>query len=266
MEISSNVGGRQPIKLEEDRVRSHATKGSLMAKILVVEDEKAHQLIIRKALDGRHEVVVADGFQHALDLLPQSNWGLFLLDIMLPDGDGFDLCSRLRADRKFDRTPVMFLTSKQNVESKVLGFRLGADDYIVKPCDPAELNARIEARLRNASKSLETMNFTEGDLTFQFDRQKVVALEGENSECHLDLTPLEFKLLYFLASHRDHAFSREQIIKEVWGEGTNVLERSVDTYVAALRRKLDTRGQYIRSVHGVGYKFTVDSRSLKSAS
>ena len=232
-------------------------------KILIVEDDASQQLIISKALSANYQLSLVESFAKAMELIETvKDFELFILDIMLPDGDGFELCAQVRMQEPYDQTPVIFLSSKDEVKSKVLGFSLGADDYIVKPCDPMELRARVESKIKkNQVKNKSLRNLTEGNLFFDLDRQNVYEKgEGGANNDKIDLTPLEFKLLYYLAKNKDIVFSRNQILEEVWGDQTHVLDRSVDTYVASLRKKLGPNSHYIKSVHGVGYKFTTDAK------
>lgn len=237
-----------------------------LPKVLLVEDEEAHRLVIKKALQGHCELVVANSFHEGVSKLDEGSYELFILDIMLGDGDGFDLCARIRKAETHRRTPVMFLTAKSEVSSKVLGFTLGADDYIVKPCDPSELRARVDSKLRWSREAVEgEKTLVQGPFTFHLEMQRL-DVEKDGEQHTMEFTPLEFKLLYYLASHKDHILSRDQILDAVWGKTTNVLDRSVDTYIAALRRKLGEFKKCIKSVHGVGYKFSLDSFQSKKAS
>ena len=237
-----------------------------LPKVLLVEDEEAHRLVIKKALQGHCDLIVAKTFQEGATQLETGDYELFILDIMLGDGDGFDLCARIRKMDKYRRTPVIFLTAKAEVSSKVLGFTLGADDYIVKPCDPSELRARLDSKIRWSRELQEGEKIlVQGPFSFHIEMQRIDVEKNGQSET-LEFTPLEFKLLYYLASHKDHILSRDQILDAVWGKTTNVLDRSVDTYIAALRRKLGPYKDVIKSVHGVGYKFTLDSIDSQAAS
>lgn len=237
-----------------------------LPKVLLVEDEESHRLIIGKALHGHCDLRVADSFAEGIKKLEEETYSLFILDIMLGDGDGFDLCSRIRKMSRYSRTPVIFLSAKSEVSSKVLGFTLGADDYIVKPCDPSELRARVDAKIRWArNETASSQLLRQGPFSFHLDMQRLdIQMNGKDHP--MDLTPLEFKLLYYLASHKDHVLSRNKILDDVWGSSTNVLDRSVDTYIAALRRKLGDHKSCLRSVHGVGYKFSLDQLKQKKAS
>lgn len=239
----------------------------MQAKILVVEDEISHQLIIKKALGEGFFVDVAGSVEEARLKLKAGQYDLFVLDIMLPDGEGYDVCTEIKMDSRYGHHPIIFLTSKEDINSKVLGFSLGADDYVVKPCNPIELKARVDSKLkkhRAVAAASSSMSF--GDLQFEVERQSVLAKGPDGHPRGLDLTPLEFKLIYFLAKNADHALSRGQIISGVWGEQTNVLDRSVDTYVASLRKKLGSLSGYIKSIHGVGYKFNPEAHSSRYAS
>lgn len=226
-------------------------------RILIVEDEVSHQLLIQKALEGQFEICLASTYAEAKTLIERESFDLFLLDIMLDEHDGFELCAQIKAFEKHKMMPIIFLSSRAEVTSKVLGFTLGADDYIVKPCDPMELRARIVSKLkRNQEMEKQERHLEVGDLLFHVDQQKIEVKPGAGEESPFELTPLEFKLMYYLARHQDHVLSRNQILDNVWGQSTNVLDRTVDTYIAALRKKLGVRAKYIRSVHGVGYRFS----------
>lgn len=236
-------------------------------RILVVEDEKSHQLIIKKALDHQYDIDFASSYGEGLAKInSQKNYDLVLLDVLLPDGDGFELCAQMKMKERYSNTAVIFLSSKEEVKSKVLGFSLGADDYIVKPCDPLELRARVDSRIKKNKDLKQGANsLIEGDLYFELDKQMVSVKDGQGPSSSVDLTPLEFRLLYYLAKNKDIVMSRNQILEGVWGQGTHVLDRSVDTYIASLRRKLKLRGTYIRSIHGVGYKFSAERKSQRAS-
>lgn len=225
-------------------------------KILLVEDEKSHQLIIKKSLEGFYELDIASSITEAEQLTRKFHYDVFLLDIMLPDGSGFDLISNIRKEEKNRLTPVLFLTVREDLKSKLLGFSLGADDYLIKPAEPLELRARIDAKIRKINEILEVSqaNLIQVDeLVLDLDKQSVWLLEsGQKKE--LDLTRLEFKLFLFFVKNPNSVFSRSDILKAVWGEQTHVLDRSVDSYVAALRRKLGAKSTILKSVHDVGYR------------
>ncbi|MGE0764401.1 MAG: response regulator transcription factor [Bdellovibrionales bacterium] len=225
-------------------------------QILVVEDERSHQLIIQKSLAGFYEFELAENVQQAQAKTNQKTYDLILLDIVLPDGTGFEVLNHLRKGDRHHLTPVIFLTVREDLKSKLTGFSLGADDYMVKPPEPLELRARIDAKLRviNELKDVSKQPSVQiADMTLDTERLAVL-VQDDGKSTMLDLTPLEFRLLLFFAKHPNEAMSRQTILLGVWGSNTHVLDRSVDSYVATLRRKLGTRGNLIKSVHKVGYR------------
>lgn len=232
----------------------------MYGRILLVEDDLGHQLLVKSALNSHFMIDAVRGKTEALALLSEQRYDLFLLDVMLEDGDGYGICSEIRRRPEFNGVPVIFLSSRDDVENKVMGLSLGADDYIVKPCNAQELLARVQSRIeRYRSLSDGANHFIYGTLNFDLQHHRVRLVDDTKI---VDLTPLEFGLALFLAKGEGQPFTRQEIIKNVWGDGTNVSARSVDTYVASLRRKLgDYHGKQIRSVHGVGYLFKALSSS-----
>ena len=233
-------------------------------RILVIEDELAHRLVIEKALRDHYRLLFVESYNRAKELIHSEIYDLVLLDIMLDESDGYQLCADIKNSPSLAQKPIIFLSSRAEVNSKVLGFHLGADDYIVKPCDPLELRARVSSKIRrNQEMHNGPQNFMVADWNFRWDRQ---TLEFSGEAQPVELTPLEFKLLFYLARHQDQPISRDQILLEVWGAGTHVLERTVDTFVAAIRKKLGARGKAVRSVHGVGYKFQLSDEPRRQVS
>lgn len=228
-------------------------------KVLLVEDEKAHQLIISRSLSENFSIDVAGSYSEAQRLISDGEYDIFLLDIMLGDGLGFDLIPLIRGHEKFAKAPIVFLTSKEDIPSKVKGFSLGADDYVTKPCDPRELRARLSSKIKKyrQTQAGTISEYKIGDLTFDFELQRVSIAKASGETQEIILTPIEYKLLYYLVRNREDVLSREQILKHVWGGSTHVMLRSVDTYVATLRKKIKEYGVHIRSVHGVGYKLNL---------
>ena len=173
---------------------------------------------------------------------------LVVLDLMLPDGSGFDF---LKAIRGFCQAPLIILTAKDAEQDKILGLELGADDYMVKPFSPGELVARARAveRRTGAQEDATTSPQILGDLELM-PRERSVRLAGEPVE----LTPKEFDLLHYLLVNRGLALSRERLMEEVWGYSSYGDARTVDVHIGQLRRKLDSWGQSIHTVWGLGYK------------
>ena len=177
-----------------------------------------------------------------------------LLDVMLPGGNGMDVCRTLR--QRGVHTPVLMLTARGQIVDRVVGLKLGADDYLVKPFEMAELLARIEALLRRGSAlqgSQPTEVYRFGDVTVDFRRAEVTKA-GQPVE----LSAREFKLLRYFVEHRGAALSRDELLNEVWGYNAMPSTRTVDVHVAWLRQKIEDNvrhPQYILTVHGLGYKF-----------
>jgi len=223
-------------------------------KVLLVEDEAGLILTLTDRLEAEGFAVksAADG-ESGLKLALAESFDLIILDVMLPKKNGYDVCRDLR--QKSIDTPILMLTAKGETIDKVLGLKLGADDYLTKPFEVIELLARIEALLRRAPKttnnSPDVFNF--GDVAIDFKRAEV----SKNSQT-IELSAMEFKLLQFLIENRGAVHSRNQLLDEVWGYDAMPSTRTVDVHVAWLRQKLEDNPkypQYIQTVHGFGYKF-----------
>lgn len=226
-------------------------------RILIVEDERAVARGLEYGLTREgFSVLKADNGQRALQVARSEDPHLILLDIRLPDISGFDVCRQLRAEGK--RQPILMLTARDEELDKVLGLELGADDYVVKPYSLRELVSRIRALLRRAYGELAMTAsgsmLTYGDLELDLDRLQVTR-RGKP----VDLTPIEFRLLRYLASNPGRPFSREQLIETIWGYESDIgSDRTVDVHMRHLRQKLEDDPAYPRwlvTVRGVGYKF-----------
>ena len=226
-----------------------------MKKILLIEDEEGLQLTLTDRLqsEGFEVQVAADG-EKGFYSASEQNFDLIILDIMLPKKNGFDVCRDLR--KREISTPVLMLTAKGETIDKVLGLKLGADDYLTKPFEVMELLARVEALLRRSSaiggNSLDTFRFGEVSVDF---RRALVKKENDAVE----LSALEFKLLQYLIEHRGEVLKRDELLDEVWGYDAMPSTRTVDVHIAWLRQKLEENPRYpqfIQTVHGFGYKFT----------
>jgi two-component system alkaline phosphatase synthesis response regulator PhoP len=203
-----------------------------------------------------YEVEDAGDADTALRVASAGQFDAILLDVMLPRGNGFDVCRTLR-QRGID-TPILMLTARGQVIDRVVGLKLGADDYLVKPFEMAELLARVEALLRRSTRQgaggspgAETFRF--GDVSVDFRRTEVTR-NGET----LELSAREFKLLRYFIEHRGATLSRDELLNEVWGYNSMPSTRTVDVHVAWLRQKLEDNPrhpQYILTIHGLGYKF-----------
>ena len=226
-----------------------------MSRLLLVEDEPGLVMTLTDRLVAEGYVVESEG--DAVAGLAKATTGTFdiiLLDVMLPGGSGFDVCRTLR--QRGIQTPILMLTARGQVVDRVVGLKLGADDYLVKPFEMAELLARIEALLRRGAAASsatigETYRFGE---IFVDLRKAEVTRAGQP----IELSAREFKLLRYFVEHRGAALSRDELLNEVWGYNAMPSTRTVDVHVAWLRQKIEDNPrhpQYIHTVHGLGYKF-----------
>lgn len=226
-------------------------------RLMVVEDEETLRvsLVDRFTAEGFDVTACADG-DRGFELLKKGPFEVAILDVMLPGKQGFDIVRDLRAAGV--QVPVLMLTARREVIDRVVGLRLGADDYVVKPFDMAELSARIDALLRRARSpiSAATQQFSFGEITINFG-DAVVDRLGEP----IALSALDYRLLCYFVEHRGSILSRDQLLDEVWGYDTTLVTRTVDVHVSTLRQKLEPipeNPRYIQTVHGRGYKFTTD--------
>mgnify|MGYP001807574854 FL=1 len=223
-------------------------------KILIIEDEPD----IRKNLEYNlsregYSVLTAASIAEAEQLIYSNNLSLILLDLMLPDGSGLDLCKKMKSDPDMQNLPIIILTAKDDEVDKVVGFELGADDYVTKPFSVRELILRIKAVLKRGDNKKDIVEIDRqfGDLKIDIDSHEVY-VDGDL----VNLTALEFKLLIQLVDRRGRVQSREQLLADVWGYSAEVTTRTVDTHIKRLREKLGTMGKYVQTIRGVGYKFS----------
>ena len=223
-------------------------------KILIIEDEPD----IRKTLEYNisregYKVVSASSLSEGKEQINSSDFSLILLDLMLPDGSGLNLCREIKSDKDKSPTPIIILTAKDDEVDKVVGFELGADDYVTKPFSVRELILRIKAILKRGESKKETLEVKRqfGELTMDIDSHEAFV----NNE-QIILTALEFRLLRQLVDRRGRVQSRDQLLSDVWGYSAEVNTRTVDTHIKRLREKLGTMGKYVQTIRGVGYKFS----------
>ena len=223
-------------------------------KILLIEDEPD----IRKTLEYNlsregYDVVCASSLSEGKNYINTNQFSLILLDLMLPDGSGLDLCRELKTDSDKKLTPIIILTAKDDEVDKVVGFELGADDYVTKPFSVRELILRVKAVLKRGNTKSENLEVQRqfGDLVIDVDSHEVYV---DNEP--VTLTALEFKLLRQLVDRRGRVQSRDQLLSDVWGYSADVTTRTVDTHIKRLREKLGAMGKYVQTIRGVGYKFS----------
>lgn len=234
-----------------------------MARILVIEDEQDLQQVLAYNLRGAgHSVLGALNGDAGLRLALSQHPDLVLLDLMLPDLSGLELCKQLKADPATRAIPVLMITAKGEEIDRVLGFELGAEDYVTKPFSLRELLLRIQAILRRTQaprtpEHAAPIQF--GQLRIDSDAYRVWV---RNSE--VQLTSMEFRLLLTLYERRNRVQTRASLLEDVWGMQADTETRTVDTHVKRLREKLGVAEAYIETVRGVGYRFVTDPEAAKA--
>ena len=227
-------------------------KARVKPKILVVDDEPdALELIAFNLKNAGLEVLTAENGDQALRLARAQRPDLILLDLMLPEVDGLEVCKILRRDAATSAIPIIMVTAKAAEMDRVLGLELGADDYVTKPFSPRELVLRVKNLLRRRQATeTPTDRISVGDLSIDIPRH-LVTVQGRAVE----LTATEFRLLSVLAQRRGRVQSREQLLRDVWNYETVIDTRTVDTHMRRLREKLGPAARYLNTVRGVGYRF-----------
>ncbi len=228
---------------------------SLMAKrIAIVEDEaELASLIDYNLVHNGYQTQVLNGAHSTLKMLEQYRPDLILLDVMLPEMDGFELCRQIRQSPVLGRTPVLFLTARSDEVDRVLGLEIGGDDYMTKPFSPRELIARVKAHLRREEFDAGPAVAVIGPFRLDPTARRVYLRGGE-----LSLTSTEYNLLEFFLTHPGRAYSREQLLESVWGEQRYVTPRTVDVHIRRLREQIEEQPdtpRYLTTVRGFGYRF-----------
>ena len=223
--------------------------------ILVIEDEPdiLKNLEYNLSREG-FKVSSASSLSDAEKKLQNNNdFSLLLLDLMLPDGSGLDLCKKIKGNPETESIPIIILTAKDDEVDRVVGFELGADDYVTKPFSVRELILRIKAVLKRGQKKEDVVEVGRqfGDLSIDVESHEVHVNNDQ-----IDLTALEFRLLRQLVDRRGRVQSRDQLLSDVWGYSSEVTTRTVDTHIKRLREKLGSMGKYVQTIRGVGYKFS----------
>jgi len=226
--------------------------------ILVIEDEPdINKTISYNLLTEGFEPISAYNLLEADDWIQSNSPDLILLDLMLPDGSGLDFCKRIKSKDKFNNIPIIILTAKDDEVDKVVGFELGADDYVTKPFSVRELILRIKAILKRKTISSHSENIDLNE-SKEFGKLKI---DADSHEVFIDnneiiLTALEFKLLKHLVDRRGRVQTRDQLLSDVWGYSAQITTRTVDTHVKRLREKLGIMGKHVETIRGVGYRFS----------
>ena len=221
-------------------------------KILIVDDEpEAVELVAFNLKQAGYAVATAANGTEALKKARELSPGLIVLDVMLPELDGFEICRTLRGDRTTAGIPILMLTAKAAEFDRVLGLEIGADDYVTKPFSPRELVLRIKKLLERGRTKAAEETIKLGDLAIDVSRH-VVAWRGKPLE---NLTATEFKLITVLAQRRGRVQSRDQLLRDVWAYDTAIDTRTVDTHMRRLREKLGPAARFLDTVRGVDYRF-----------
>ena len=229
-----------------------------MTKIIIVEDEQGLQTILKYNLEkeGYQTVSVMDG-KKALEIILKEDADLILLDWMLPHISGVEICKQIRQNHDIRHIPILMLTARGDEADKVSGLSIGADDYMTKPFSVPELMARIKALLRRAPPKPPKEIKKFADMTVDFDKKQVI-----RSGRLVHLGPTEFRLLQILLTEPERVFSREELLKAVWGDSIYVEDRTVDVHIKRLRQALNLGGEdnIIRTVRSVGYALSENAK------
>jgi len=223
-------------------------------RIAIVEDDPELAALIEYNLTHQgYQAQVLNGSTETLRALEQARPDLILLDVMLPEVDGFELCRQIRRSEALNRTPVLFLTARSDEVDRVLGLEIGGDDYMTKPFSPRELVARVKAHLRREERETEPTLAEIGPLRLDRTARRVFLAGRE-----LSFTSTEFNLLEFFLTHPGRAYSREQLLDSVWGEQRYVTPRTVDVHIRRLREQIEEQPEnprHLTTVRGFGYRF-----------
>ena len=226
--------------------------------MLVVEDNAEMRILVEAALD-EYQLTFSSSLKEAKEAILLKRHELILLDLGLPDGDGLKFLAELSAQAETKDIPVIILSGKSETVNKVMAFSIGAEDFIAKPFDPLELKARVSAKLRKSEKQHHLAEILRaGDLKIDVLKQKVWIQHNQETES-VELTTLEFKLLLNFVRAPERVFTRDYLLNEVWGMNVSITDRTVDTHIGHLRKKLARSRTKIETVIGSGYRFLIVS-------
>jgi two-component system alkaline phosphatase synthesis response regulator PhoP len=221
---------------------------------MIVDDTEMNIVILVEALQDDYELIIAINGLDAIELLEDQKPDLILLDIMMPEMDGFELYHQIKEHKGFKDIPIIFLTAKSGETDEIKGLDLGASDYIQKPISPKKLIARIKSNLRKSAQTeknfKELKNLKIG--TLEIDVEKVEVKVDSKKKF---FPRKEFQLLYFLAQNTGKVINRETLLKEIWGNDVYVIDRTIDVHIRKIREKLGKHSELIETIKGVGYRF-----------
>lgn len=221
-------------------------------KLLIVEDDdRIREILVKYMKNENFEIDEAPDGRNAVKLLDDNMYDLVVLDVMLPDIDGWSILKHIR--EKDSEMPVIMLTARSEEEDRLFGFKLGADDYVTKPFSAKELVARVKVQLKKSRRSVLDSMVVLGNIKINTEYRQVYI-----NDKAVELTPIEYSLLQYFADNLNIALTRDQILNSVWGYDYFGEERTVDTHVKRLRKKLLDEGDKIKTVRGHGYRMVVD--------
>ena len=226
-------------------------------KILIIDDEEDILKLLSTVLkkEGLYNIYTADDAKSGFALFERENPDIILLDIMLPDGDGYEICKRIRT---MSDVPILFMSAKTEEIDRVLGFALGGDDYITKPFSPKEVAYRVKANLRRNSQKNEKHQNTIYELgPFKIDEKKIEVIKNGQL---VELLPKEYKMFLYMTKHPNQILSKEQICSKVWGEDYIGFDNTIMVHIRRLREKIEdepSNPKHIMNIKGLGYKFVI---------
>lgn len=233
---------------------------STEADILLVEDSLDMHTIVQSALEDFCRLTCVSTVAVAELELQRKKYSLILLDVDLPDGNGFDFCQNLRQRATTENMPILFLTAHGDLEDRIHGFSVGADDYLVKPFEIRELIVRVQAKLRRQMKKDSSVLISDSGLKIDLINQKAFEVKNADRVHELILTPIEFKLLTFFLKNENVILLRDDLIKMIWGDDIHVSSNTLDTHIYSLRKKMGSLGNYLRTVVKKGYCYSTKMR------
>ncbi len=222
------------------------------SKLIAVVDDESDivELVSLHLTKAGFKVKTFEAANELFKFLKTNVPDLVILDLMLPDADGFEICKYLKKDKRFSELPIIMLTARSDEMDKIIGLEIGADDYVTKPFSPRELVARVKVVLRRDDKSIKSHKIKIGEL-LEIDLQKY---EVTVNQLKVELTSTEFKILTLLTERKGWVYSREQILNYLGVQDKGVLDRTVDVHIKNLREKLGVAGKHIKNIRSVGYK------------
>jgi DNA-binding response OmpR family regulator len=235
-----------------------------MKKVLVIEDNVDTQNLLKKYLQHLYDLRIAPDLQSAWDLIEKEDWDVIILDRGLPDGDGLEICAKLKRFNMDGKFPVIVLTASSELEEKIKGLTAGADDYVIKPFEPRELLTRIEVVLRRRTTPSQFQStIVLANIVVDLETHTASARVSETETVPLDLTPIEFKiLLALIRNFGNKEISRDSLINSVWDK-VNLSMRNIDTHICHLRKKIARGNLQIKNKRNKGYYLKKDSVAEK---